>query len=135
LESLAGSLDVPPGTSLSQIFYKASTVRMRVRPTLVNVERPRTSNTNEENERKKYMSKINVVRAWKDAKFRQSLSAEEQAMLPANPVGRVELSDAQLSVSGAKGTETTQETLCTHPMFCTRLSCPTYLFCPGPKQP
>jgi mersacidin/lichenicidin family type 2 lantibiotic len=81
------------------------------------------------------MSKINVVRAWKDAKFRQSLSAEEQAMLPANPVGRVELSDAQLSVSGAKGKETTNETLCTHPMFCTRLSCPTYLLCPVTKKP
>jgi mersacidin/lichenicidin family type 2 lantibiotic len=51
----------------------------------------------------KYMSKINVVRAWKDEKYRRSLSAEEQAMLPANPVGRVELSDAQLDSSGAKG--------------------------------
>ena len=47
------------------------------------------------------MSKSNVVRAWKDEKFRKSLSAEEQALLPASPVGRVELTDSQLVDSGA----------------------------------
>jgi len=38
----------------------------------------------------------NIVRAWKDETYRQSLSTEEQAMLPANPVGEIELTDAQL---------------------------------------
>jgi mersacidin/lichenicidin family type 2 lantibiotic len=65
------------------------------------------------------MSKINVVRAWKDAKFRKSLSAEEQAMLPANPVGRVELSDAQLGISGAKDRPPRQtDYLCTYGKEC-----------------
>ena len=48
----------------------------------------------------------NVVRAWKDAAYRQSLSAEEQAMLPENPAGGFELSDAELeAVYGAGGEE------------------------------
>ncbi|HTI15733.1 MAG TPA: mersacidin/lichenicidin family type 2 lantibiotic [Dictyobacter sp.] len=40
--------------------------------------------------------KFDIVRAWKDATYRESLSAEEQAMLPANPAGEIELSDAEL---------------------------------------
>ncbi len=48
--------------------------------------------------------KIDIVRAWKDEEYRNSLSSEEQAMLPANPAGSLELSDAELeSVHGAKG--------------------------------
>lgn len=46
----------------------------------------------------------NIVRAWKDATYRQSLSAEEQAMLPANPAGELELTDAELeNLFGASG--------------------------------
>lgn len=46
----------------------------------------------------------NIVRAWKDATYRQSLSAEEQAMLPANPAGELELTDAELeTLFGATG--------------------------------
>ena len=46
----------------------------------------------------------NVIRAWKDEAYRQSLSAEEQALLPANPVGEIELTDADLeAVYGAWG--------------------------------
>jgi mersacidin/lichenicidin family type 2 lantibiotic len=48
--------------------------------------------------------KIDIVRAWKDDEYRNSLSSEEQAMLPANPAGSLELSDADLeTVHGAKG--------------------------------
>jgi len=44
----------------------------------------------------------NIVRAWKDEIYRQSLSAQEQAMLPANPAGEIELTDAELeAVYGA----------------------------------
>jgi mersacidin/lichenicidin family type 2 lantibiotic len=39
----------------------------------------------------------NIVRAWKDETYRQSLSTEEQAMLPTNPAGEIELTDAQLA--------------------------------------
>jgi len=48
----------------------------------------------------------NVVRAWKDATYRQSLSAEEQAQLPENPAGGFELTDTELeAVYGAWGEE------------------------------
>jgi mersacidin/lichenicidin family type 2 lantibiotic len=47
------------------------------------------------------MSKNDVVRAWKDPKYRQRLSAARKAALPPNPAGAVELTDEQLGqVSG-----------------------------------
>ncbi len=39
---------------------------------------------------------IDIVRAWKDEAYRQSLSAEERLALPENPVGEIELTDADL---------------------------------------
>jgi mersacidin/lichenicidin family type 2 lantibiotic len=47
--------------------------------------------------KEKVMSKLDVVRAWKDEQYRSSLTAEENAMLPANPAGAIELSDAEVS--------------------------------------
>ena len=41
--------------------------------------------------------KIDIARAWKDLNYRDSLSIEEQALLPANPAGEVELTEAELS--------------------------------------
>lgn len=55
------------------------------------------------------MSNPDIIRAWKDAKYRESLSAEELAALPAHPAGDVELSDAELAgVDG--GTQITPTT-------------------------
>ena len=46
----------------------------------------------------------NLVQAWKDEAYRQSLSAEEQAMLPTNPAGEIELTESELeALSGACG--------------------------------
>src|SRR5690349_19446760 len=46
----------------------------------------------------------NLIRAWKDETYRQSLSTQEQATLPANPAGAIELTQAELeAVSGAMG--------------------------------
>lgn len=42
------------------------------------------------------MSNNNIVRAWKDPAYRNSLSEAERAALPANPAGSIELSDADL---------------------------------------
>lgn len=42
--------------------------------------------------------KFDVVRAWKDEDYRLSLSDEERSSLPENPVGEIELSDADLEV-------------------------------------
>jgi mersacidin/lichenicidin family type 2 lantibiotic len=40
----------------------------------------------------------NIVRAWKDEEYRLSLSASELALLPENPAGSLELTDAELDV-------------------------------------
>lgn len=46
---------------------------------------------------------IDIIRAWKDRGYRESLSAEEQALLPENPAGQVELTDDELKeVSGGQ---------------------------------
>lgn len=42
------------------------------------------------------MSKIDIIRAWKDEEYRQSLSESERALLPPHPAGVIELSDADL---------------------------------------
>ena len=45
------------------------------------------------------MSNGDIVRAWKDAEYRQSLSAEEQALLPEHPAGAIELTDEALEAA------------------------------------
>lgn len=42
------------------------------------------------------MRNVDVIRAWKDEVYRNSLSARELTALPENPVGLVELSDDDL---------------------------------------
>lgn len=44
------------------------------------------------------MSKTNIVRAWKDEEFRNSLSDAEREMIPENPAGLMELTDEALDV-------------------------------------
>jgi len=44
-----------------------------------------------------------IVRAWKDESYHQSLSVEQQSMLPTNPAGEIDLTDAELeAVYGAR---------------------------------
>ena len=43
------------------------------------------------------MNNINMIRAWKDAEYRASLSAEELAALPENPAGMVELPEEEMA--------------------------------------
>jgi mersacidin/lichenicidin family type 2 lantibiotic len=50
------------------------------------------------------MSKIDVARAWKDESYRLSLGEAERALLPENPAGPVELSDADLTGAGGANT-------------------------------
>jgi mersacidin/lichenicidin family type 2 lantibiotic len=42
------------------------------------------------------VSRIDVVRAWKDTEYREGLSEAELAALPANPAGLIELVDTEL---------------------------------------
>lgn len=39
---------------------------------------------------------VDVVRAWKDPKYRAGLSEEELSTLPAHPAGIIDLGDAEL---------------------------------------
>jgi mersacidin/lichenicidin family type 2 lantibiotic len=76
------------------------------------------------------MPKIDVVRAWKDEDYANSLSDLEKAALPQNPAGILELSDADLH--GASGgaaapitiTVFSLDPLCQSMMFsCITLGC------------
>jgi mersacidin/lichenicidin family type 2 lantibiotic len=45
------------------------------------------------------MSQVNVVRAWKDEEYRQSLTEAERAALPENPAGLLDLAEPDLQQS------------------------------------
>jgi mersacidin/lichenicidin family type 2 lantibiotic len=47
----------------------------------------------------KTISGKDVIRAWKDADYRESLSAEDRAALPNHPAGLVDLSDIELELA------------------------------------
>jgi mersacidin/lichenicidin family type 2 lantibiotic len=49
-----------------------------------------------ENSSRRMTMKVDIVRAWKDAAYRGSLSADELSQVPANPAGAIELSDEEL---------------------------------------
>ena len=51
---------------------------------------------------------IDIVRAWKDAEYRNSLTPEERASLPANPVEPIPTSEEELRaiVGGLMATTT-----------------------------
>ena len=42
------------------------------------------------------MSQVNVVRAWKEEEYRQSLTEAERAALPENPTGLLDLAEPEL---------------------------------------
>lgn len=42
------------------------------------------------------MSKLDIVRAWKDEEYFNRLSESERSLLPANPAGVVEINDQDL---------------------------------------
>ena len=50
------------------------------------------------------MTKKDIIRAWKDAEYRASLSEAERAMLPEHPAGLIELTDTEMAMvaGGAK---------------------------------
>ncbi len=51
------------------------------------------------------MSKVDIIRAWKDEEYRSSLSEAERAKLPEHPAGVIELTDVELErVAGGEKT-------------------------------
>jgi len=70
------------------------------------------------------MSKLDIVRAWKDEEYCESLSDTQRASLPQNPAGVIELKDEDLLQ--AEGGTTFSITL-----GCNSLAmCPYTLGCP-----
>jgi mersacidin/lichenicidin family type 2 lantibiotic len=69
-----------------------------------------------------------AVRAWKDRKYRLSLTEAERMQLPAHPAGAVELTNADLGVVSGSATIPLSQ-FCTLE-FCT-IYCPTALGCTG----
>ena len=55
------------------------------------------------------MSANKIIRAWKDAEYRASLSEAERAALPSNPAGLIDLTerDLEVVVGGIVRTKTT----------------------------
>ncbi len=54
------------------------------------------------------MSHEDIIRAWKDEEYRNSLSEEQRAQLPENPAGLIDLADADMeSVAGGVEIEST----------------------------
>ena len=51
------------------------------------------------------MSNIDVIRAWKETKYRNSLSQQERAGLPEHPAGVIDLSDTELENVAGGSTE------------------------------
>ncbi len=49
------------------------------------------------------MSTVDIIRAWKDEEYRNSLSKEQQAQLPKHPAGLIELDDAELETVAGLG--------------------------------
>ncbi len=48
------------------------------------------------------MSNFDIIRAWKDEEYRESLSEEQRSQLPENPAGIIEMSDEEMeSLGGA----------------------------------
>jgi mersacidin/lichenicidin family type 2 lantibiotic len=61
------------------------------------------------------MSKIDIIRAWKDPEYRDSLSAEEKAQLPEHPAGLIELDDDDMSsFAGGMVADPTHTKTCKH---------------------
>jgi mersacidin/lichenicidin family type 2 lantibiotic len=68
------------------------------------------------------MKKIDVIRAWKDAHYRSTLTSEELAQLPVHPSGPIELRENDLKE--ASGLANTTALKCTEYTVYFRRCCP-----------
>jgi len=63
------------------------------------------------------MTKVDIIRAWKDEEYRASLSEGERAKLPEHPAGLIELTDVELAMVAGIGQKKTAGRVC-HTMRC-----------------
>ncbi len=61
------------------------------------------------------MSKVDIVRAWKDEEYRVGLTEAERALLPAHPAGLIELDDEEMKAVIGGGTGSSCFRWCTCP--------------------
>lgn len=66
------------------------------------------------------MSKVDIVRAWRDEEYRMSLSAEQLSILPESPAGSIDVSEAQ-NLKGGEPTDTMYTMFCDS--ICAVFSC------------
>jgi mersacidin/lichenicidin family type 2 lantibiotic len=71
------------------------------------------------------MAKVDIVRAWKNQMYRDTLGPEELSGLPANPAGLVELADSELKrASGVGAIANTTAPKCTEYTLYFHRCCP-----------
>ena len=63
------------------------------------------------------MSRLDIIRAWKDEDYANSLTDAEKTMLPQNPAGFVELADEDMA-QAAGGTIITLGLICSLALSC-----------------
>lgn len=56
------------------------------------------------------MAHEKIIHAWKDAEFRNNLSEKERLLLPENPVGLIQLTDAELGAAVGRIAAVTDKT-------------------------
>jgi mersacidin/lichenicidin family type 2 lantibiotic len=62
------------------------------------------------------MSNFDIIRAWKDEDYRNSLTEDQKSQLPENPAGMIDLSDEQMtSISGGESFVFTKALSCWSP--------------------
>ena len=67
-----------------------------------------------------------VIRSWKDARYRRSLSAQQLQTLPNNPAGPSTLTDAELRLAGGLASE--EDAGVATPFLTTALGCTEWTF-------
>ena len=59
------------------------------------------------------MSKLDIIRAWRDPDYRLSLTKDEREQLPEHPAGLIQLNDVDLEgVAAARGPKATSHQKC-----------------------
>ena len=72
---------------------------------------------------------IDIIRAWKDEAYRQSLSEEERRTLPESPVGEIELTDADLEAVYGGATALVGCSVACHSVACRSVVCHSGAIC------
>ena len=70
-----------------------------------------------------------VVRSWKDARYRRSLSAQQLQTLPDHPAGPAMLTDQELKVAAGLMTEEGDFSVLTTALGCTELTFHSWKSC------